>query len=438
MPIQSKPFTSHSFIAAQVNGVSGQCTVNVSTISDGRIPYFVDFDVKNKACSSLDILFTPIGKSSGTIHVTGSMPCCTIDTASDTSQMRLIDRFDYGISATDSGKIRNVGNTLPLFGAGYGYDVTGKIVPSEYAITVSSGSLANGVSGNLQITSANHYMTLRDYIGITDSTVPSYNGSFKVVAIPDSSTFVVATQYSGQSNITYSPITNPYPSNRNGVSNIVNKQTNVTSWKAGPVDLRWDNTRQLWCGSDFFRNDIVRGYLSSDITPALGRNRFTTFTIQTYKINNIPTYVSSINGSTPTADDPTSYVKFTVDMNGALFIEGQTITLENDPNFSNNYSIQSVNGSVITTFTEFTGVANNSAKAWILPQVGSENTTFWRTDETFTVRNYDTHLSVDLNSNCDETNGSCLPSENDIFVVALRYSQTGLIPIYIGFGDEQT
>jgi hypothetical protein len=57
-------------------------------------------------------------------------------------------------------------------------------------------------------------------------------------------------------------------------------------------------------------------------------------------------------------------------------------------------------------------------------------------DKTYIVYNYDTHLSVNLNSKCGDTPGGCAVDIDDIFVVAIKKGPNDIRPVYIGFADE--
>ena len=57
---------------------------------------------------------------------------------------------------------------------------------------------------------------------------------------------------------------NPVPRGERGDSFNANFSRNRSGWKTGPVDLRWDEDRQVWAGG----HQIVEGYLTTKVTPA--------------------------------------------------------------------------------------------------------------------------------------------------------------------------
>ena len=54
---------------------------------------------------------------------------------------------------------------------------------------------------------------------------------------------------------------------------------NRSGWKTGPVDLRWDEDRQVWAGG----YQIVEGFLTTEVKPANGQNPDGESTVQIYK-----------------------------------------------------------------------------------------------------------------------------------------------------------
>ena len=54
---------------------------------------------------------------------------------------------------------------------------------------------------------------------------------------------------------------------------------NRSGWKTGPVDLRWDEERQVWAGG----YQIVEGFLTTEVKPAIGQNPDGESTVQIYK-----------------------------------------------------------------------------------------------------------------------------------------------------------
>ena len=54
---------------------------------------------------------------------------------------------------------------------------------------------------------------------------------------------------------------------------------NRSGWKTGPVDLRWDEERQVWAGG----YQIVEGFLTTPVKPAIGQNPDGESTVQIYK-----------------------------------------------------------------------------------------------------------------------------------------------------------
>ncbi len=54
---------------------------------------------------------------------------------------------------------------------------------------------------------------------------------------------------------------------------------NRSKWKTGPVDLRWDEDRQVWAGG----YQIVEGFLTTEVKPAIGQNPDGESTVQIYK-----------------------------------------------------------------------------------------------------------------------------------------------------------
>lgn len=446
-----KSFTSHTFISSEISGSNGLCNINTAMISTARIPYFTAYNNENKSAVTLEQLFVPIASPSGLAVDMGNLPFVSVEGITDNSQNRL-SRFEFGTVATigTSGStnppsgwvgplqpvVRSVGHALPLYGAGFGYDVKNNYVPTNAMITASGISNSEGF---LSISSPNHLMESGASIalnGLISSSGTNYNGVYTVTKVNDRNNFSVnipITTVPSGTLIFSAPVGNP---NLTG-NNTINETQDTQSWLAGPVDLRWDQTRNVWCGSDFFRNDIVKGYLASDITPALGRGRPTMFTIKTYVPNVIPTYINNIGATTPTTLTPSSYLQVTVDSNNnhpAYFEPGQQINIFNNtnaPQYNGNHNITSVSsdGLILTTNTIFNSGLTANPTSWIMSY--STNN---RVDKIYTVYNYDRHLSVKLNSSCDETNlENCAQKEDDIFVVALRISATELIPVYVGY-----
>lgn len=290
MAASDRCFISNSFIISEISGGNGICSIECSMIPDSRVYDFTNgYNQSNKSAVSLEQFYVPIASQSGVLFGVmgsgltasggtnidgGNLPFLNQAAASDISQASLFTRFKYGLIPTvgNSGNVnppsgissqpviqRSVGFSLPMFGAGFGYDVKGNQVPT--------------------------------------STAPG--------------------------------------------STVLQ---DVNSWKAGPIDLRWDDTRQVWCGSDFFRNDIVVGYLSSDIGPAVRMG-------------------------------PTNFQIISLVSSGGVFSSGQT----------------------------------------------------------YSVLNFDCNLTVSLNSKCAQVGATCIATQADIFVAALRIAPNLLVQIYVGF-----
>lgn len=451
-----KQYISHSFMVSEISGSGGLCNISTAMVPDYRIPYFIGYNEENKSAVTIEQLFVPVASNSGNAYDLGNLPYCNNDGIIDTSQIRLSDRFQYGIIATinssgslnpPSGSIgplqsvvHSISHALPMYGTGFGFDVKNNFIPTTY-VAIASG--ISNTSGLLGLTFLNHGFSSGDSIvmnGLYSSGV-NYNNTFTIADVTDRNIFTVNVPVASgtvPSGTPYfypasnNPPTDPYPGR---TQNLIDKIQDVQSWKAGPVDLRWDDTRRVWCGSDFFRNDIIRGYLSSDIIPALGRNRPSTFTMKTYKPNVKPTYINSIGGSTPTLTDSNQYLQLTMDSDSPYFEVGQAFNVVNNndfPQYNTRHMISKVVGLIITTKTIYSGIPNATPTSWIMP-TSDLSTISFKVDKEYTINNYDKHLSIQLNSACDETVDGCSQKENDIRVIALRVSATELESIYVGF-----
>lgn len=65
---------------------------------------------------------------------------------------------------------------------------------------------------------------------------------------------------------------NPVPRGERGDSFNGSFSQNRSGWKTGPVDLRWDEDRQVWAGG----HQIVEGYLTTKVEPARKQGEVTT------------------------------------------------------------------------------------------------------------------------------------------------------------------
>lgn len=59
-----------------------------------------------------------------------------------------------------------------------------------------------------------------------------------------------------------------------------NDKFDLMNFKAGPIDLRWDDEKKLWTCIDESNVNTVYGYLDSSITVATGRNDPSTFSMK--------------------------------------------------------------------------------------------------------------------------------------------------------------
>jgi hypothetical protein len=340
LPSQDRQFTSHSTIAVEVSGGDKSYNFNTALVPDYRLPQFLNANKENKAATTLEQLFIGIAShsgimitnpnqgESGTVCDSGFFPFFNYNDPeyTDNTNDSLISRFGVGVNFTvgESGAIlslrevndvveeyidttnqvlKSVGMALPMYAAGFGYDVNNYFVPANKTVSIESYSKEAG--NKLGITRQNHYLLSGNSINMECSGVLTYNGSAGVLSIVSKNKFIVDKTFVVDTDDLEPPETgrysavniDPYAADGEGGpvgwENTIEFTDDIPTWKAGPVDLRWDASRQVWCGSDFFRNDIIYGYLDSDIVPAYGRNDPSPFRIKTYKLATLPTYIVS-------------------------------------------------------------------------------------------------------------------------------------------------
>jgi len=484
---QDRQYTSHSTIAVEISGGDGAHNLNAAMVPDYRIPYFLASSQENKAATTLEQLFIGIANKSGifianpnkgatgVVCDSGFFPFINYDDPeyNDDSNSSLISRFGYGVNYTvgksgvvtrtrtvngvttsyldySAQVIKSIGFAGPMYMAGFGYDVNNYFVPSNKTVSIQEYS---NQGGKLGITRNNHYLLSGDVIIMQCSGVPTYNGAIGVIGVVDRNTFIVNKNFVTGTDALEPPQTgrysveniDPYAADGeggvNGWENTVEFTDDVNAWKAGPIDLRWDASRQVWCGSDFFRNDIIYGYLDSDITPANGRNDPTPFRIKTYKLATLPTYIIDFALDTTYTNSGTAMriVPNNLELIGGDIIniigtntsyDGEqtviatgTIETPNDVVYFNKRYDSGANANV----TDIGYISFDDGTLFDIPRV---------VDKKYIVYNYDTHLSVELNSKCADLNSGCITTQDDIFVVAIKKGPNDIRPIYIGFEDK--
>jgi hypothetical protein len=447
-----KQFTSHSIIAVESIGLSGSYQMIASTVPDYRMPFFLSYNKESKSACMLEQIFTGIGSKSGQNNELVGVPFInsTSPSYTDKSVNSLSSRFNYGVTLSSgdvSGVNKSVGLALPMYAAGFGYDINGYFVPSNKTVAITS---INNSGGKLLINRPNHYLLSGNSISINKSLIPEYNQSVQVIKIVDTDNFIVDVTYTSGSNLSY-PNTGRYealnldlysPSgatNPDGYISTIQYTDDIEAWKAGPVDLRWDESRQVWCGSDFFRSDIIWGYLASDIKPAFGRNDPTPFKINTYKQSQIPIYIVSFeednsitNGGTIINLVPNNLAMVNGDsfvvVNSNTSYDGTHTLISHSDDYTQLIIADSYDSGANSNVSDIGYIAKNiySASGTNVSRV---------LDKQYIAYNYDTHLSVQLVSKCLNISGGCVTVEDDIFVGAIKKGGD-IRAFYIGFGDS--
>lgn len=200
----------------------------------------------------------------------------------------------------------------------------------------------------------------------------------------------------------------------------------ILNFKAGPIDLRWDDSRKVWIGGQ----SIVRGYLISDITKADGRNKPSEFTIMTYKqIGSAKTSILSIG-------DNDGSVEITISSsNGAVqdITVGETILITNSSVTAYNtyHTITEVVSQTkfVTDISYVSSTTNNGEYSF-------HGTKYIR-NKSVAVKNYDPYFSIELATKCTVSSdqSSCSYTDADIFVVAASIGGE-YVPVYIGCPHE--
>lgn len=207
----------------------------------------------------------------------------------------------------------------------------------------------------------------------------------------------------------------------------------ILNYKAGQVDLRWDDESKTWGG-----RQLIKGYLSSDITKATGRNKPSSFTIKTYKLDNQS--ISSISS----IENSSGKVKITVSQelaNLQEFSVGDRIEVTNSSESTYNvtHTITSLSdrvfGELPTSFVTDIDYVSSSTNEGNYTFIVSDNKYVFRKE--ITVMNYDPYFSIDLLSKCNVSSDqtSCDTVEADILVIVTKIGGEYL-PVYIGCPHE--
>ena len=253
MSDQSHKPRAGTFLIAQINGEAGNKSASVALVSDDNVPFFLANNSLNKAAVSLDQLFLPIASRSGEVNLqeSGSIPF-------------------LGGTALGDGRTQWGSNSA-----------TNKILAVDRTVinmVTAAGGLALGVApsiGSGQVLSTEEMNNLVTYSGEIRRVIGMRLPMF-AVGMGLTVSGGVQGEIAGNSHRIDSP---------GGARN-----EDFTAMKAGPVDLRWDERKHAWVGSDFFSSDIVYGFLSSDITAPADRYSHTIFTIDTQLYKNDGTW----------------------------------------------------------------------------------------------------------------------------------------------------
>lgn len=460
-----RQFSSLNIIVSELSGSGNSHNINSSLLPVTKLNLFLSNNDRNKAATTLEQIFTGIASRSGVYNGASGEICDSgywpfINSGNpnytDTSNNSLFSRLDYGIPLNpgESGILNNkryekvnrtIGFSLPMYGAGFGYDINNYFTPANKAVAIQA---ITEYGGYISINRPNHYLVLNNEISISECTISSYNVNGKVINVLDRDTFVVdisynsgvnypsAGKYSAVNLDLYQPSGITVP---DGYVNTIEYTDDTQSWRAGPVDLRWDDSRQVWCGSDFFRNDIIYGYLASNISPANGRNNPSAFRINTYKVPTLPIYIESFSEDLSPSNSGGTVINLvpnnldliigdTFYITATQTIYDGTYTLLNKSSDNQKLMIDfPYDSSAASSIVSVGYVSYNLSGVYgAIPRV---------IDKTYVVYNYDTHLKVSLNNKCYIDTSGCVTKEDDIFVVAIKKGPNDIRPIYIGYGD---
>ena len=207
--------SSFNYIVAEKHGSGDLTQVNVSLNSSATLPYILSSNFEKKAAVSLEQIFRPISSKSGTT-------------------------FPYLLE-----------NNTNFFAESYPYFLTSDVQETfNYGLIPTVGSGTEFITHEEIIDKDNRISDIdAKEIRSIGLALPIYGAGFGENKYGDS-------------------VGRGSPTNND-----------ILNYKAGPIDLRWDDERNVWGMNSL----LVKGYLSSDITAPIERNIPTQFTINTYK-----------------------------------------------------------------------------------------------------------------------------------------------------------
>lgn len=238
-----------TFVISHRTGEQNLGVMTTSSVVDDRVPIFLANDTNKKAAVSLEQVFMPYASRSGlaSLGEVNDLPFLTCTSYSDNPP-----RTNWGFGDAGTPLVCADINSANLLG------VCGGPLMGQVA------SVGNGNLSTEQIASTTAY---------SGNIVRSMGLRLPMVGVGGGLT--VSGSFPG----------NGYP--MTGLSRVdptIARTDDFVAMKAGPVDLRWDDRKQAWVGSDFFSSDIVYGYLSSNIGAPIGRMQYSAnniFTIDT-------------------------------------------------------------------------------------------------------------------------------------------------------------